>query len=62
MYPETERRPARVVKLEHVQDLGRRQRIAVVVDDDPRVIELISSAGVPTQLATWRPWSPAMRP
>ncbi|WP_344686419.1 LNS2 domain-containing protein [Saccharopolyspora taberi] len=60
MQPEGDRRPAREVKLEQLQKLAGEAAIDLVVDDDPRVIELLGEHGFPTKLADWLPWSPVM--
>ncbi len=51
-----DRRLARHVKLEHLHQLSAAGGVALVVDDDPRVVELVSAAGYRTQLADWLPW------
>ncbi|WP_436786334.1 hypothetical protein [Yinghuangia sp. YIM S10712] len=60
MQPSDDRRPARVVKLERLRELSTTNDIAVVVDDDPRVIELATGAGFPCELAAWLPWTPVL--
>jgi hypothetical protein len=52
-------RLARVVKLEHLDKLSAEELVALVVDDDPRVVDFISAAGYRTRLADWMPWRPA---
>jgi hypothetical protein len=52
-------RLARAVKLEHLDRLRTTVGVALVVDDDPRVVELVSAAGYRTRLADWVPWRPA---
>jgi hypothetical protein len=49
-------RLARVVKLENPHRLRTDGGVALVVDDDPRVIELVAAAGYRTRLADWAPW------
>ncbi len=51
-------RLARVVKLEHLDKLSAAEPVALVVDDDPRVVDLIAAAGYRTRLADWMPWRP----
>jgi hypothetical protein len=53
-------RPARVTKLEQLRALREQRDIAVVIDDDPRVVEVLRTAGFPVQLATWKPWTPVL--
>lgn len=57
MQPSDDRRPARIVKLERLRELAATNDIAVVLDDDPRVVELATAAGFPCELATWLPWT-----
>lgn len=60
MHPSDDRRPARLVKLERLQELAQTNHIAVVVDDDPRVVALATDAGYSCELATWLPWEPVL--
>jgi hypothetical protein len=53
-------RPARVTKLEQLRALQKHRDIAVVIDDDPRVVEALGAAGFPVRLATWNPWTPVL--
>jgi hypothetical protein len=48
-------RPARIAKLEELHRLATRQPIAMVVDDDPEVVDALSAGGYPAQLADWVP-------
>jgi phosphatidate phosphatase APP1 len=48
-------RPARVAKRDELRVLARTRRIAVVVDDDPEVIDALAAEGFPTRLADWLP-------
>ena len=57
MHPTDDVRPTAVVKLEQVRSIGAQFNIAVVMDDDPRVVQLLESDGYPTVLAGWAPWS-----
>ncbi|WP_434443512.1 hypothetical protein [Lentzea sp. E54] len=59
MQPHGDKRPARLVKLERVLELQQRRVIALIVDDDPRVVSQLREAGLPVHHATWAPWSPA---
>lgn len=52
-------RLARVVKLEHLDRLRAGDGVELVVDDDPRVIEIVAAAGYRTRLADWVPWRDA---
>lgn len=53
MQGDDDRRPARAVKLEQLHMLASTRVVDVVIDDDPRVVALLSAAGYPAQLATW---------
>jgi len=48
-------RPARLAKREELHRLRRRGEIAVVVDDDPAVVDLLAAEGFPVRLADWLP-------
>ncbi|MDX6244603.1 MAG: hypothetical protein QOE76_2326 [Frankiales bacterium] len=60
MRREADRRPARQTKLAHLRALSRRGTIAILVDDDPDVIEAVTAAGVAALLADWVPRSPVL--
>lgn len=60
MRPDGDRRPARQAKREHLKALRRTHRIALVVDDDPTVIEMLGEEGLPYLLADWLPYSPRL--
>lgn len=53
MRPHGDRRPARQMKVQLLRDLARRRTVAVVVDDDPMVIEAMRKAGFPVLHADW---------
>jgi hypothetical protein len=53
MRPEGDRRPAAVVKLQQLRAAARGRRVAVVADDDPRVLEAMRAAGHPTRAVDW---------
>jgi phosphoglycolate phosphatase-like HAD superfamily hydrolase len=55
-----DRRPARQTKLAVLRQLSRRGQVAMVVDDDPTVIEAVTKAGFPALLADWIPRAPAL--
>lgn len=61
MRPSGDRRPARLYKAERLAALARNATIAVVVDDDPDVVELLRSRGWPVYLADWVPYAEALR-
>jgi hypothetical protein len=61
MRPEGDRRPALVVKTELLRRISAGRNVAVVVDDDPAVIEAMRSAGYPTFHADWERRSPEAR-
>jgi hypothetical protein len=53
MRSDRDRRPAAQVKVELLQRLARTRTVAVVVDDDVRVIAAVGAAGFTTFLADW---------
>lgn len=50
-------RPARLAKRDALRRLRADREIAVVVDDDPAVVELLTADGFPVRLADWLPHS-----
>lgn len=60
MRADRDRRPAREAKRDHLRSLLRTHRIALVVDDDPAVIEMLGADGLPHLLADWLPYSPRL--
>jgi phosphoglycolate phosphatase-like HAD superfamily hydrolase len=60
MRREADRRPARQTKLAHLRTLSRRGTVAILVDDDPEVIDAATAAGLPTMLADWVPRAPVL--
>jgi hypothetical protein len=55
MRPDRDFRPARLTKRDELRRLRADRRIAVVVDDDPDVVDLLAADGFPTRLADWLP-------
>lgn len=53
MRPRDDHRPAAVVKVELLRRLAEGRTVAVVVDDDERVLAAMADAGYPTFHATW---------
>ncbi|WP_157734445.1 MULTISPECIES: hypothetical protein [Frankia] len=53
MRPDDDRRPARVFKRAELRQLGARRQVAVVVDDDPAVVDLLRADGWPVLRAEW---------
>ncbi|MBA0052212.1 hypothetical protein E0L36_15260 [Streptomyces sp. AJS327] len=53
MRGDADRRPARTVKPELLRGLAGRERVAVVVDDDPRVCDAYRAAGYRVLHADW---------
>ena len=53
MRPSSDRRPAAVVKLGQLRELAQGREIALVIDDDPVVVQAYRDAGYPTLLADW---------
>lgn len=56
MHPTDDRRPTALVKLEQLREIARLRPVHVVVDDDPRVVRLLTDNGFPVRLADWLPW------
>jgi hypothetical protein len=50
-----DRRPARLVKLETLERLSRERQVAVLVDDDPMVLDAAREAGYDVLPADWMP-------
>ena len=55
-----DRRPARLVKVQQLRRLQRRTPVAVLVDDDPDVLEAARDAGFDVLPATWMGDAPAL--
>jgi hypothetical protein len=53
MLPDGEKMLARMYKLDVIRRLAEEREIAVVVDDDPRVIALLEDAKIPVVRADW---------
>jgi phosphoglycolate phosphatase-like HAD superfamily hydrolase len=53
MRPRGDRRPAKDLKLQLLRELTRHRPVAVVVDDDPLVVETMKGAGYSTFHADW---------
>ncbi|WP_368861178.1 hypothetical protein [Frankia sp. AgB32] len=53
MRPDDDRRPARVFKRAELRELGANRQVAVVVDDDPAVVDLLRADGWPVLRAQW---------
>jgi hypothetical protein len=60
MRPTGDHRPAKLFKAEQLGGLGT-TAVAVVVDDDPDVIELLTARGWPVYRADWAPLDRALR-
>jgi hypothetical protein len=60
MRPDKDYRPARLSKRDELRRLRRTREIAVVVDDDPDVVELLAADGFPVTLADWLPRHPTL--
>jgi phosphoglycolate phosphatase-like HAD superfamily hydrolase len=61
MRPAHDRRPARLFKAGELARLAREADIAVVVDDDPAVVEELTGRGWPVYQADWVPYADALR-
>ncbi len=55
-----DRRPARMVKVQHLRRLSRTREVAVVVDDDPDVLAAVQAAGFDVLPATWMGAEPTL--
>ena len=60
MRPDRDFRSARLTKRDELRKLRTKREVAVVVDDDPDVIEMLAADGFPTRLADWLPHGPAL--
>lgn len=60
MRADRDHRPARQAKRDHLRQLRRTHRIALVVDDDPAVIAMLTEDGLPHLLADWLPYAPRL--
>lgn len=56
-----DRRPARQTKSETLRRLSRGRDVALVLDDDPEVVEALQAEGWPVELATWLPNTRTLR-
>lgn len=54
MRPDNDRRPSRLYKRSRLVAWQREGRIAVVIDDDPEVVEMVRSLGLPVEHARWQ--------
>lgn len=54
-------RPARVTKAEELRRLARNRTVAIVLDDDPEVVDALRADGWPVEHATWVPHSRTLR-
>lgn len=59
--PNRDHRPARLLKVDLLEQLSRHGDIAFVVDDDPQVCEALRATGCVVHLADWAPQQPVMR-
>ena len=55
MRRDSDRRPAKVFKIQALRDLSRSCEVAYLLDDDPDVIAAADSAGYDVRLADWLP-------
>ncbi|MBA3522958.1 MAG: hypothetical protein H0T85_00055 [Geodermatophilaceae bacterium] len=60
MRADRDHRPARQAKREHLLRLRRTHRVALMVDDDPLVLEMLAELGIASMLADWLPFSPRL--
>jgi len=61
MRPATDRRPAREYKAAQLLRLGKTGDVAVVIDDDPAVVSMLTDSGWPVRLADWVPYADSLR-
>jgi hypothetical protein len=61
MRPDRDFRPAKITKRDELRRIRRTREIAIVVDDDPAVVETLRADGFPVQLAEWLPHSSTLR-
>jgi phosphoglycolate phosphatase-like HAD superfamily hydrolase len=61
MRPPHDRRPGRLYKADQLRTLAKQAEVAVVVDDDPDVVALLTRQGWPVYLADWVPYAEALR-
>jgi hypothetical protein len=59
--PPGDRRPARLVKVEALDRLSADRRVAVLVDDDPLVLDAARNAGYDVLPADWMPPADTLR-
>lgn len=57
MRPNRDFRPAKVTKRDELRRLRADREVAIVVDDDPDVVALLTADGFPVRLADWLPHS-----
>jgi hypothetical protein len=57
MRPDRDYRPAKLTKREELRRLRKTREVAVVVDDDPDVVAMLTADGFPVRLADWLPHS-----
>lgn len=57
MRPDRDFRPAKLTKRDELRRLRRDREVAVVVDDDPDVVAMLTADGFPVRLADWLPHS-----
>ena len=50
---DSDRRPARITKVQIIRDLAASDEVAIVVDDDAAVIAAVANAGFPVLHAQW---------
>jgi len=56
-----DRRPAKQIKVEALDRLAEQRPVAVLVDDDPLVLQAARKAGYDVLPADWMPEDPALR-
>lgn len=61
MRPDGDHRPARMFKLECLRALRASRDVALVIDDDPEVVDQLRADGFPIRLADWLPYAEPLR-
>ncbi len=56
-----DRRPARQTKAELLAELAHGRTVALVLDDDPDVVDALRAGGWPVELADWLPHTRTLR-
>ena len=55
-----DRRPAKIVKRGELRRLGAGRTVAIVIDDDPAVVKVLTADGWPVEHARWVEYAPEL--